>query len=196
MDKKSQPDADPFDDDDLFDGLTDSDYQIDDDLSDGAHVHDDQGDVHTSDDEQDVYHYEDKEEGAQDGDAPAVNQERGLIDRFKHTLKSGSLSDKLRAILIPSIFAALVLAFCVYKIIELISPAPSHTAPTSQGLNVRQFIAKPQDPSEALNTQKVGQKQQKTLQNSPSKTPASNASNPSSLIQISDANTVAKRRER
>ena len=175
MEKKSQHDADPFDD-DLFDGLADSDYQIDDDLSEGAHVHDDENDVHMPDDDQEVYHYEDKEDSTKDEAAPEMNQKQGLIDRFKHTLKSGSLSDKLRAILIPLIFAGLVLAFSVYKILALVSPSSSQTAPTSQGLDVRQFIDKPKNPSETLSTQTTGQNQQKTAQNTPSKTPASNPS--------------------
>lgn len=151
MDKKSQSDSDPFDDDDLFDGLTDSDYQVDDDLSEGAHVHEDDIDAYKDDADQDVYHYED-EEGISEEKTPGTGQRHGMLDRFKQTLKTGSLSDKLRAILIPLIFAILILGFCAYKLIELMGPSSSQTAPTSQGLDVRQFIAKPQDPTGALNT--------------------------------------------
>lgn len=163
MDNDSQKhDDDTFnDDDDLFNGLSEDDYDIDestqtdDSLDESLDDDLDSGYVHDSIDDEELYDYQDESTSEADEDGAYAAQEEvakgGVLERFKHTLKHGSFSDKVRAILIPLIFGILIVGFCSYKILELFgSPAAPPTA-SQQKLNVRQYIERPKPPSDKLN---------------------------------------------
>lgn len=149
MDKERNPDNDDdFDDDDLFEGLSNEDYNKDDkveedDLSEG-YLHET-----LEDEESDLYHYQDES-----GDKPAYGEgasaATSMMDQFKQRFKSGTFSQKIRSLFVPVIFGLLILGFCVYKISGLFATPTQKPSTTPAGLNVREYIARPQKPNDNL----------------------------------------------
>ncbi|MCD6055975.1 MAG: hypothetical protein K0R12_937 [Gammaproteobacteria bacterium] len=149
MDKERNPDNDDdFDDDDLFEGLSNEDYNKDDkveedDLSEG-YLHET-----LEDEESDLYQYQDES-----GDKPAYGEgasaATSMMDQFKQRFKSGTFSQKIRSLFVPFIFGLLILGFCVYKISGLFAPPTQKPSTPPAGLNVREYIARPQKQSDNL----------------------------------------------